>query len=123
LTLPLPPLVVTKLARYVLDERPASDAQEVFLRLKAPHIALTDHASIYMIINKAFRASGVEDVKVGSRALRYNAASKLLQAGAALPTISAILGHAHSDSTNVYLNADTERLRACVLPLPEGALR
>ncbi len=73
-----------------------------------------------MIINKVFRASGVEDVKVGSRALRYNAASKLLQAGTALPTISVILGHAHNDSTNVYLNADTERLRGCVLPLPEG---
>ncbi|MFB9164918.1 tyrosine-type recombinase/integrase [Arthrobacter psychrochitiniphilus] len=121
LTLPLPALVVAKLARYVLGERPVSDAKEVFLRLKAPHSALADHASIYVIINKVFRASGVEDVKVGSRALRYNAASKLLWAGTALPTISAILGHAHSDSTNVYLNADTERLLACVLPLPEGA--
>lgn len=123
LTLPLPPLVVAKLARYVLDERPVSDAKEVFLRLKAPHVALADHASIYVIINKVFRASGLEDVKVGSRALRYNAASKLLQAGTALPTISAILGHAHSDSTNVYLNADTQRLRACVLPMPEEARR
>lgn len=118
LTLPLPPLVVGKLARYVLDERPVSDAKEVFLRLKAPHVALADHATIYVIVNKVFRLSGVEDVKVGTRSLRYNAASKLLQAGTALPTISAILGHAHSDSTNVYLNADTERLRACVLPLP-----
>lgn len=117
LTLPLPPLVVGKLARYVLDERPVSDAKEVFLRLKAPHVALTDHATIYVIVNKVFRLSGVEDVKVGTRSLRYNAASKLLQAGTAVPTISAILGHAHSDSTNVYLNADTERLRACVLPL------
>ncbi|MFC8304385.1 tyrosine-type recombinase/integrase [Specibacter sp. NPDC057265] len=123
LTLPLPPLVVAKLARYVLDERPLSDAKEVFLRLKAPHVALADHASIYVIINKVFSASGVEDVNVGSRALRYNAASKLLQAGTALPTISAILGHAHSDSTNVYLNADTQRLRACVFPMPEEARR
>ncbi|MCQ9164197.1 tyrosine-type recombinase/integrase [Arthrobacter sp. STN4] len=120
LTLPLPQLLLVKLARYVLDERPVSEAKEVFLRLKAPHVALADHTTIYVIINKVFRASGVEDVKVGSRVLRYNAASKLLQAGTALPTISAILGHAHSDSTNVYLNADAERLRACVLPLPEG---
>ena len=123
LTLPLPPLVVAKLARYVLDERPVSEEKEVFLRLKAPHVALADHATIYVIINKVFRVSGAEDVKVGSRALRYNVASKLLRAGTALPTISAILGHAHGDSTNVYLNADTERLRACVLPLSEGAVR
>ena len=76
-----------------------------------------------MIVNKVFRASGVADVKVGTRSLRYNAASRLLQAGTALPTISAILGHAHVDSTNVYLSADTARLRSCVLPLPEGAVR
>ncbi|MGO4859438.1 tyrosine-type recombinase/integrase [Arthrobacter sp. 2MCAF14] len=119
LTVPLPPLVLAKLAHYVLDERPVSAEEEVFLRLKAPHVALDDHATIYLILNKVFRTSGVEDVKVGTRALRYNAATKLLRAGTALPTISAILGHAHSDSTNVYLSADTERLLSCVLPLPE----
>lgn len=121
--LPLAPLVLAKLADYVLEERPASDEEEVFLRLKAPHIALADHAAVYVIIGKVFRASGVKDVKVGTRALRYNAASKLLRAGTALPTISAVLRHAHPDSTNVYLSADTERLRSCILPLPEGALR
>lgn len=123
LTLPLPPLVLAKLAHYVLDERPVSAEEKVFLRLKAPHVALADHATIYVIVNKVFRASGIEDMKVGTRALRYNAASKLLRAGTALPTISAILGHAHSDSTNVYLNADTERLLSCVLPLPEREIR
>lgn len=121
LTLPLPPLILTNLAQYVLEERPASDVEEVFLRLKAPHVALADHASIYVIINKVFCVSGVEEVKVGTRALRYNAASRLLRAGTALPTISAVLGHAHGDSTNVYLSMDTEHLRSCVLPLPEGA--
>lgn len=123
LTLPLPPLVLAKLAHYVLDERPASAEEEVFLRLKAPQVALADHAKIYVIVNKVFRASGVEGMRVGTRALRYNAASSLLRAGTALPTISAILGHAHSDSTNVYLNADTERLLSCVLPLAEREIR
>lgn len=122
LTLPIPPLILAKLARYVLDERPVSHEEEVFLRLKAPHVALSDHAAVYVILNKVFRASGVKDVKVGTRSLRYNAASKLLQAGTALPTISAVLGHADVDSTNVYLITDTERLRSCVLPLPEGAV-
>lgn len=107
----------------MLDERPVSDEEGVFLRLKAPHVALADHAAIYVIVNKVFRASGVEAAEVGTRVLRYDAASRLLRAGTALPTISAILGHAHSDSTNVHLSADTERLRSCVLPLPEGAVR
>lgn len=66
----------------------------MFLRLQAPHVALADHAAICVIVNKVFRASGVEAARVGMRVLRYNAASRLLQAGTALPTISAILGHA-----------------------------
>lgn len=116
-------MVLSKLAQdYVLKERPASEAQEVFLRLKAPHHALADHASIYVIITKVFRRAGVGDVKVGTRALRYNAASSLLCAGTALPTIAAVLGHSDLDSTKVYLSMDTERLKACVLPLPEEEL-
>ncbi|MBW4096420.1 MAG: tyrosine-type recombinase/integrase [Acidobacteria bacterium] len=122
LTLPLPPLVLSLLADYVLKERPASQAQEVFLRLKAPHHALADHAAIYVIITKVFRSAGVGDVKVGTRALRYNAASSLLHVGTALPTIAAVLGHADLDSTKVYLSMDTERLQACILPLPKEAL-
>lgn len=87
------------------------------LRLKAPHITLAEHASIYVIFNKVFHASGMEDVRAGTGSLRYNGASKLVQAKAALPTISAILGHAHGDLTNVYLSVDTGRHRSGILPL------
>ncbi|WP_427136007.1 tyrosine-type recombinase/integrase [Pseudarthrobacter sp. S9] len=62
-------------------------------------------------------------MKAGTRALRHNAASRLLRAGTPLPTISAVLGHASQDSTTVYLSMDAEHLRACVLPLPQGAVR
>ena len=46
LTVPLPALVVAKLADYVLDERPGSADDHVFLRSVAPHVRLADHASI-----------------------------------------------------------------------------
>lgn len=121
LTLPLLPLVLSKLADYVLKERPASQAQEVFLKLIAPHNPLAGHSSIYVIVTKTFRMAGIGDVKVGTRALRYNAASSLLRAGTALPTIAAVLGHSDLDSTKVYLSMDNKRLRACVLAMPEVA--
>ena len=44
LTLPLPALVTARLADYVLSERPSSGDDHVFLRLKAPHARLADHA-------------------------------------------------------------------------------
>lgn len=121
LTLPLPALVTAKLADYVLHQRPHSGDDHVFLRSKAPHIRLADHASIYRVTAETFRRAGVTDVKVGTRLLRHSAASRLLHADVPLPTISAVLGHASPESTNVYLSVDEARLLECVLAVPEGA--
>ena len=70
--------------------------------------------------HRTFRAAGVTDVKAGSRLLRHNAASRLLRAAVPLPTISAVLGHASPESTNLYLSVDQDRLLECVLDVPDG---
>lgn len=119
-TLPLTALVVTKLAAYVLSERPEGADDRVFLRNLAPHTGLADHASIHRVISTTFRKAGVAQPNAGTRVLRHNAASKLLQAGVALPTIAAVLGHASDESTNVYLSTDQQGLLHCVLPVPAG---
>jgi integrase len=121
LTLPLPSLVLGKLAGYVLGERPGSADDHVFLRSVAPHVRLSDHASVHRVIAETFRKAGVTDVKAGTRFLRHNAASRLLRAAVPLPTISAVLGHASQESASVYMSVDRERLLECVLPVPEGA--
>ena len=120
LTVPLTDLLVGKLADYVLDQRPGSPDDHVFLRSVAPHIRLADHAAIHRVITETFRAAGVADVKAGSRLLRHNAASRLLRAAVPLPTISAVLGHASPESTNLYMSVDRDRLLECVLDLPNG---
>lgn len=120
LTLPLSALVTAKLADYVLDERPDSTDDHVFLRSVAPHTRLSDHASIYAVTAKTFRKAGVADIKAGTSFLRHSAASRLLRAAVPLPTISAVLGHASPESTNLYMSVDEDRLLECVLPLPEG---
>ena len=121
LTLPLPALVVARLADYVLDERPGSADDHVFVRSVAPHVRLADHASVHRVIAATFRKAGVTDVRVGTRFLRHNAASRLLRAAVPLPTISAVLGHASQDSTNLYMSVDRERLLECVLPGSRGS--
>jgi integrase len=123
LTLPLPAVVLSKVAEYVLGDRPDSDIENVFIRSMAPHLASADHASNYAITRRKFRVAGVRQTIAGTRMLRHHAATKLLHAGTPLPTISAILGHSSPDSTNVYLSEDTEQMRACVLPMPAGAGR
>ncbi len=123
LTLPLPALVMGKLAGYVLGERPATADEHVFVRSLAPHVRLADHASVHQVISATFAAAGVADVKAGTRFLRHSAATRLLRAAVPLPTISSVLGHAAEDSTSVYMSADRERLLQCVLPVPAGARR
>lgn len=120
LTVPLTDLLVGRLAGYVLDQRPDSPDDHVFLRCVAPHTRLSDHASIHRVITTVFGRSGVTDVKAGTRVLRHNAASRLLRAAVPLPTISAVLGHAGPESTDLYLSVDDDRLLDCVLDVPGG---
>jgi nitroreductase len=70
---------------------------------------------------RAVGKAGITDVKAGTRFLRHNAASRMLRAAVALPTISAVLGHADPESTNQYMSVDHDRLLQCVLEVPEGA--
>jgi integrase len=121
LTVPLTDLLVGTLADYVLDQRPDSPDDHVFLRSVAPHTRLSDHAAIHRVITETFRAAGVADVKAGTRLLRHNAASRLLRAAVPLPTISAVLGHASAESTDLYLSVDRDRLLECVLDAPNGS--
>ncbi|WP_286166954.1 tyrosine-type recombinase/integrase [Arthrobacter sp. AQ5-05] len=127
LTLPLLPVVAEKLAAYVLSQRPHSGNEHVFLRSLGARVEFSDHASVYAVTRRAFIAAGLDRSSAGTRLLRHNAATRLLRAGTPLPTISAVLGHSSPNSTDVYLTADTEHLRACVLPLPQllsqGAVR
>ena len=58
LTLPLPAVILGKLADYVLGDQPVSDVENVFLRAVAPHLALVDHSSIYSTTRRTFRAAG-----------------------------------------------------------------
>jgi len=121
LTLPLPALVMGKLAGYVLGERPDTADEHVFVRVVAPHVRLADHATVHRVITMTFRKAGVSGANAGTRFLRHSAATRLLRSAVPLPTISAVLGHAAEDSTSVYMNADRERLLQCVLPVPAGA--
>jgi integrase len=118
LTVPLTDLLVGRLAGYVLDQRPDSPDDHVFLRSVAPHTRLADHATVHRVITTVFCKAGAAEVKAGTRLLRHNAASRLLRAAVPLPTISAVLGHASPESTDRYLSVDQDRLLDCVLDVP-----
>ena len=102
LTVPMTGPLAARLASWLLDERPATDDDRVFVRYKAPHVALRGHSSVYEAISRVMRHAGLGR-RGGSRLLRRNAATRMLEAATPLPTISAVLGHADPDSTRVYM--------------------
>lgn len=72
LTLPLAVMVTSKLGAYILDERPDSNDDHVFLACVAPHTKLSDHSSIYSVTKETFRKAGVTDIKAGTSVRRYH---------------------------------------------------
>jgi integrase len=97
---------------------PAPADDHLFLRSVAPHTRLGGHATVHRVTVETFRKARVNKLKAGTRLLRHNAASRLL--AVPLPTISAVLGHASEESTNLYMSVDRRRLLDCVLPTPEA---
>lgn len=78
-----------------------------------------NNSSVYEAISRVMRHAGLGR-RGGSRLLRRNAATRMLEAATPLPTISAVLGHADPDSTRVYMATHRGGMLACVLPVPEG---
>ena len=117
LDLPLRPSYGNAIACYLMDERPNSDAEWLFLAAKAPHGKLS---AVGDVIRRAVEGAGVElrGRSAGPRAMRHSAASAMLREGSPLPAISGMLGHANPDSTMVYITTQAEALAALTLPLP-----
>ena len=58
LTVPMTGPLAARLASWLLDERPATDDDRVFVRYKAPHVALRGHSSVYEAISRVMRLAG-----------------------------------------------------------------
>ena len=103
---------------YILNARPLSDCQEVFLRCSAPKTAITDASSIGTMFKDYEQRAGIErrafDGK-GFHGLRRRLAKKLLVTGTSLPVIAQILGHENIQSARQYLALDTNNLMECAL--------
>jgi len=117
--LPLTAAVGNAIARYLCEERPATDNDYLFVRQLAPFDPFADHAACHSIVTRAFRKVGItKDGRIfGMHMLRHNAASTMVKNHVPIETIAAILGHSSPDTTDIYITTDAERLRECVLPM------
>jgi integrase/recombinase XerD len=114
--LPLPVDVGEAIVAYLRDGRPATAAgRSVFVRVKAPHRALTPGGVTQVVVSAGKRAGLGE---VTAHRLRHTAATELLRAGAPLVEIGQLLRHRTELTTTIYAKVDRDRLRALARPWP-----
>lgn len=119
LKIPITTDVGNSLSSYILNERPKIDGSYVFLRSVAPYKPLTDHATCYFIVRKAFHKAGIRlgNERKGIHVIRHSMASRMLSKGVPVTIISSILGHSSKTSTDIYLVTNENQMRECALPL------
>jgi site-specific recombinase XerD len=117
-SLPWPSDVGEAVVAYLHRGRPATAVDRtVFVRVKAPHRALSS-AGMTEIVAAAARRAGLGVIH--AHRLRHTAATQLLRAGAPLAEIGQLLRHRRALTTAVYAKVDHATLRMIARPWPRG---
>ncbi len=107
--------------RLSTPARPASaEGRTVFMRVKAPHRALTP-AGVSQVVIAAGERAGLG--RVNAHRLRHTPRPRCCAAGAPLAEIGQVLRHRSQQTTAIYAKVDRERLRALARPWPSAGAR
>lgn len=120
LTLPLRKPVMDILADYILNERPKSDSNKVFLTTRAPHRPIKSSASLACIIGKHMRAAGIDrSIHDGKtfHGMRRSLGTGIVQGGDSTTLVAQVLGHKGIAVTKQYIDIDIAGLSKCILPM------
>jgi len=118
--LPMTQEVGDAIAAYLQDGRRLAFTDRLFLRSRAPFRALSSHCAVSSIVARALRRAAVKCPSRGAaHVLRHSVASSMLQQGASLQEIAAILRHRSIQTTEIYAKVDVNSLGTIVQPWPE----
>lgn len=118
--LPLTQEVGDALADYIVNGRPSSDSQFVFLTHNAP-IAPMSSVGISSIVSRNIKRLGISAPHKGAHTLRHSLAAKMVNEATPIKDIADMLGHVSIDTTAIYAKVDTTHLAQVALPFPGGA--
>lgn len=107
LTLPLPPIVIKRIAAYLIGARSKSEHRNLFLSLRSPDKPLS-RKMVHHYIKGRMRQSNITAVPY---ALRHTYAQNLLESGVSLYEIKEMMGHESIESTRKYLHVHINLMR------------
>jgi integrase/recombinase XerD len=123
LSLPLLDDVGWAVIDYVGGGRPETACSKVFVKHRHPFDAFGGASSIASRLSRHAARAGIEvppGQLGGMHSLRGALAVAMIGNGTPIPVVSAVLGHASSDTTQAYyLRFDVERLRCCALDVED----
>ena len=123
LSLPLLDDVGWAVIDYVRHGRPETACAKVFVKHSYPFDAFGCSSSVAGRLSRYAARAGIEfppGQACGMHSLRGALAVAMIGNGAPMPVISAVLGHASSDTTQAYyLRFDVGRLRCCALDVED----
>ena len=111
--LPLTRPVGDAVLDYLLEERPPSPHEEVFLSARPPHGPLRSRMNAWL--QRQLDEAGIVAARGGAHVLRHSLAVHLLRGGETLKSIGDVLGHRSPETTFVYTKLHVEDLRTVAL--------
>lgn len=123
LSLPLLDDVGWAIIDYVRGGRPDTDCPKVFVKHRHPFDSFGAASSLTTRLSRHAARAGIEfppGQLCGMHSLRSALAVAMISNDTPIPVVSAVLGHASSDTTAAYyLRFDVERLRCCALDVED----
>ena len=117
LKIPMPTEVGNAIYRYILESRPNTASEYIFITHRVPYTKLS-HCVCWQALNKA-----LPEPSGGFHITRRTYASRLLINNVAAGRIAETLGHADNSSVMQYLSTDGEKMRMCSLPISAVPLK
>lgn len=119
LTLPLRAVVGNAIYDYLINERPNTKCQNVFIT-EVPTYTKLQNGSLYNISLQIMKAGNIRTMpgdRKGFHLFRHHMAISLLENGIPQPVISQTMGHSSPASLNPYLSANFSHLKECALSI------
>jgi site-specific recombinase XerD len=121
LRFPLTQPVGEAILGYLQGGRPKGPERALFLRSRAPFVALSRGSAVSWVVRKHLQLAGVDSKRQGAHVIRHSLAVHLLRCGHPLKTISDMLGHREPSVAFHYTKLDLDALRGVALSA-EGVL-